>query len=263
MLKSSPHLAWIDCQWVANQPLDLPTGGRFSPAPQRLVCQAAAAHSAVARLVGAVYEAFPGQAHRVLRNRLFTTALENEIDRALVQVAAGKITFGASAPDSGAPLTWLDEAADGLNPTYNEFASLPFDSLPCDLPELAHALEVNVLSLPRDPAVKRAEQDRPIAAALVDPTGTPRLAARNTAGRNKTRHAEINLLSLAETAGLLPLHAGWRIVVTLSPCRMCAARIVSAYKESNDASVLFLHHDPGRLAQNTALHRNGLLLSLS
>lgn len=211
--------------------------------------------SAVFRLVGAVYEARPGEAHRCLRQRILTSSEPSEADRALVRVAAGKIGMMDERLEVEM-VTWLDAVADGIPAIYNERSVL--HGLESKSPLLlAEELDALVRSLPRDENLKRAEQDRPLAAALLDPQGRLVLAARNTAGRNKTRHAEVNLLSIAQAAGLLPLAAGWRVVTTLSPCKMCAALLVSAFADPKSARVLYLNLDPGKLARDTALDRLG------
>jgi len=208
----------------------------------------------VVRLVGAVYEAHPGEAHRLLRNRIHTDAGEAEIDRAMVRVAAGKLSAGAVFGESSFDhVRWLDEVADGLAERYAAKSELPIDGL-CGSPlEIACQLDQGVRALPRDPERKRAEQDRPLAAALLDTQGTVLLATRNTAGLNKTRHAEVNLLSLARIKGLLPLQEGIQVITTLSPCKMCAAMVLHAFEKREAVQVAFLERDPGKLASHTVL----------
>jgi len=218
-----------------------------------------ALESAVFRLVGAVYESEPGQAHRCLRRRIYTNTEPNEAERAVVRVAAGKI--GLAVEDDKwavwlAETHWLDDVADRIATLYNQRSELALPHVQAVSPtRVARALDDMVRSFPRDVDVKRAEQDRPLAAALLNPAGTAVLAARNTAGRNKTRHAEVNLLGLAEAADLLPLGEGWLVVTTLSPCKMCAALLVAAFERPGIARVRYLELDHGKLARDTALDR--------
>jgi len=210
--------------------------------------------SSVARLVGAVYEAYRGEAHRLLRNRIHTDANDTEIDRAVVRVAAGKLTTG-TVFEAGVfdTVCWLDECADGLDRHYATTSELTTDGLSGSPFALAVHLDERVRALPRDPERKRAEQDRPLAAALLDAQGTVLLAARNTAGLNKTRHAEVNLLSLARIKGRLPFEAGMQVITTLSPCKMCAALVLHAFEDLDAIRVAFLERDPGKLARHTVL----------
>jgi len=210
--------------------------------------------SSVARLVGSVYEAYPGGAHHLLRNRIHTDARVSEVDRTVVRVAAGKLTAATDLGNlSRADVHWLDAFADGLAEQYAAISELPTEGLDGGPLHIACQLDQRVRARPRDPERKRAEQDRPLAAALLDDEGTVRLAARNTAGRNKTRHAEVNLLSLAQTKGLLPLQAGIQLITTLSPCKMCAAMVRHAFAHPDAVRVSYLERDPGKLARHTVL----------
>jgi len=222
--------------------------------------------SAVIRLVSAVYAAHVGQAHHLLRGRILSSVEANEVDRLVVQLCAGKLSFDAVIDDDMLTrTTWLDAVADDLALAHRVRAEITLLELEADSGsprefalQLKQRLELDV----RDPSEKLPVQNRLIAAGLLDPDGNLRVAARNTAGLNRVRHAEVNLIDLAEQAGLLPLQEGWEIITTLSPCRMCAVLVAAAYADETRARLRYLEEDQGRYAQHTALHRLDAMTSL-
>jgi tRNA(Arg) A34 adenosine deaminase TadA len=77
--------------------------------------------------------------------------------------------------------------------------------------------------------------------------------AVNTNARNRFCHAEINLLRELHFRGLKGIPAGASLYVTLKPCRMCAAMILSFCENSESIRVFYDENDPGPNARRTAL----------
>jgi hypothetical protein len=198
-------------------------------------------------LVQAIWEHLPAQAHATLRARIRTTAPPCALDRATVQLAAKKLASGIE-PQPGPvelPVLVLDPWLALARAKTRASVFDPGVSRVTDPRELDQWLP------PEPAALPRALRDRPLVAALLDPEGRLLMAARNTSGSNRTLHAELNLVHAWWMATARPLPAGSRLLATLRPCRMCAALIARA--ATPPLEVLYLHHDPGPLAQHTAL----------
>lgn len=211
--------------------------------------------SAVVDLVQGAWEAFPGMAHAALRQRVFFTGAASELDRAIVKVAASKLT-ALVEPEAG-PVANLDELdlapwARSARERAREGASAPPASI-VDEAGRWEALE-GWARAPVDEGAPLAERDRAVAAALVV-DGRVLGAARNTAGANRTLHAELNLAQAWWEEHRTPLPSSSTVWTTLQPCRMCAAALVAA---GPPREVRYRTADPGRYATGTALQRLGL-----
>jgi tRNA(Arg) A34 adenosine deaminase TadA len=193
-------------------------------------------------LMQAVWDYDPRRAHARLRRRIRTSAPVTPLDHAAAQVAAKRVAYVPPGQGSLPPITDLTSVALVAAGRWSE-ALVPASSRLDDPTRLDGWLDAPVGPL--------ATRDRPLLAALVDADGAVLMAARNTAGTNRTRHAEVNLVAAwaAQTGG--PLPPGARVVCTLRPCRMCAAMLLHGHAGGLD--VVFLHDDPGRLARGTSL----------
>jgi len=95
-----------------------------------------------------------------------------------------------------------------------------------------------------------------IAALLVSAEARILAWAVNSSARNKTLHAEVNLVqSYCRRTGA-PLPAGARIYTTLKSCKMCAGMIWSAARDPLSLRVFFGKDDPGPKARATVLSAN-------
>lgn len=208
----------------------------------------------VLSLVQAIWERSPAVAHALLRRRILTTSVPDPLDDAVVQLAAKRLSHVSALPteesfDTSFALEDLSSFAvlardKCLASVFDPGMSLLQD--PSDLERfLPHVIEEMPL----------AHRDRPLVAALLGPEGRVWLAARNTAGRNRTQHAELNLVQAWWMISGERLPRDCRIVCSLRPCRMCAAMIVRAAQ--GPVEVGYLRDDPGRLAQGTVLERLG------
>ncbi len=101
--------------------------------------------------------------------------------------------------------------------------------------------------------------DRPVGAVLLSREGVVLGAAINQNAKNRTRHAEVNLLREWGAQTGRPLPVGSTIVTTLKPCKMCAGGILSSAELAEDLSVFYLHDDPGPAAQNLRLKTTQLV----
>lgn len=220
----SPHdrgVAGLLGEGAAFVPLD---GGfgftREPPGPDR---------SPVLDLVQAVYEACPGRAHTVLRQRIRVTSPIDPLDRAVTDVAAKRLGFVAPGEPAGGP---------GI-----------------DLGPWAAVARARGRATVFVPSGVEDVDGGGIVAVLVDAEGRVRLGARNAGTTNRTLHAELNLVQgwVAQSGDGLP--AGWSIITSLQPCRMCAAVVVRA--ALGPIRVAYRTADPGPLATRTALQALG------
>ncbi len=200
----------------------------------------------VVELAQGVWERWPDRAHAILRNRVFVDA-ERAVDVASAPVVAKKrcvvravgtaqvADLGGAAAAARArlePVTLRARGVDALAWEAARTASVP------------------------DSRGVRALSDRPVVAALVARDGTPLLAARNQAGRNRCLHAEVALVQLWWTAHG-PIPPDVHVATSLQPCRMCAAVLLAAAASPGRLQVVYAVADPGRLARQTSLARRG------
>jgi hypothetical protein len=202
--------------------------------------------TALCRLVQGIWETDPGQALAHLRGRLLTDAPETPSDRGLVRLAARRVRFGVDRRD-----VYHRVLHQGLPPLT---PSPPPPSLP--LPPIGpfhRMLEHLEGMLPSANAdLPRWAHDRPIVALLLDAHGTPLWAARNRAARDRTRHAEAELVRGLWSSGARIPH-GATLLCSLTPCRMCAGAILACLPDNPRLTVRYRNIDPGPMAAQTAL----------
>ena len=109
---------------------------------------------------------------------------------------------------------------------------------------------------------ERYESDRKIAAVLLDSNSKFIAAAKNANARNRTRHAEINLLQGLAHERKSKLPAGARLFVTLKCCKMCAGMLALTAEDIRTNHVYYGADDPGPGARATYLDRHPGLQSL-
>jgi tRNA(Arg) A34 adenosine deaminase TadA len=209
--------------------------------------------SAPVVLIQGIYDLKPEQARRIVRHRIFTTGGPSPSLSGIVKVAAKRITPSLTEQDevfqirSGEKLVEI-HARDihrppppdlsGLLQNSSEWSNSQWMSLAKTLAHQIHRQEARYAS------------DRPIAALLVSAENTLLGAAVNTNAKNRTLHAEMNLIASLSSRRIPP---GSRLFTTLKPCRMCAGMICDSSSELRALQVIFSEDDPGPHARNTAL----------
>ena len=182
----------------------------------------------------------------VSRRRVWCTR-DHPVDRAAVQVGARRGRFDLRPGPLHAPLppvVWLQAACARACARARLLAVSPGPPL-----RVARALARGAAGgMPDAPVWAR---DREVAAVLVGADGALVAGAQNQAGEHRLLHAELVLLLGARAAGNGTLPAGCRVVVTLQPCRLCAALLVDA----GITEVVYGDPEPGRFGQDTALQR--------
>jgi tRNA(Arg) A34 adenosine deaminase TadA len=215
------------------------------------------ARTAVVTLIQGIYECNPQDARRILRNRIFTTADQpTAMCMGMVRVAAKRLSSSARLEEY--PITSERELIEISEPSALSVASTEPDS------ELLKAVSKasdnrGMMAVAEGLAerVSRLEQrymsDRPIAALLVDADRRVLAWAINSNSRNKTLHAEVNLVQGYCRISGRTLPRGAKIFTTLKSCRMCAGMIWSAAEDPASIQVFFKNDDPGPMARQTVL----------
>lgn len=181
--------------------------------------------SAVVKLVQAMWERWGEAGHRLYRRRLWTTAELSEMDTGMVKVAAKSVTGSVRGRDHGL-------AVGETRPLAGDEVLIP--------------------------DFQMEDGDRDVEARLFDREGRELFRARNRHGRNRTLHAEVNLLQgwFRATGGLLP--EGASIEVTHKPCRMCASMILHCLEKPALSKVIYDIGEDGCRSRMTPLDRAGI-----
>jgi tRNA(Arg) A34 adenosine deaminase TadA len=100
------------------------------------------------------------------------------------------------------------------------------------------------------------ERPRYVNATLYDANGNILSQAWNTNQSQKVLHAEVNLIRNWRLSQKCKFPPRSKVVVSLKPCRMCAALLAESFEEV--PCVYFEQNDEGPKAKNTLLDRLGL-----
>lgn len=214
-------------------------------------------YSAIVQLIQGIYEHDPAFARRHVRNRIFATATPTPMCLGMIRVAARRL-YSSVTPvahddiEAGAKLVEVQSP----RPKEPPHSFSDGQALPQKVTSPAHALEV-VEKLAREQMhaglAPRHASDRAIAAALVDESGAVLSYGVNTNARNRTLHAEVNLLQgfYARTGKPVPARAS--LYSSMKPCRMCAAMLWQMCEDVASIKVVYAEFDPGPNAKETIL----------
>lgn len=233
--------------------------------------------SAVVKLIQGLFDQYRDLSFFLLRQRIQSTAPLTEMDRAMVRLAAKRATGDvrplpanpALVHNQGQPLavplgleTWQWRE---IGETRSEIfmSALPQKSI--DSPSVHFQNSESILrrlnelkvSVDRGPVLH--DHNRPVAALLIDPEGALLAESLHGGFINKTLHAEVRLCQEFFTRKRELFPEGSRLVISLKPCQMCAAMISRMATGLRDFKAIYLENDPGPLAQNTVLEREGRL----
>jgi len=196
-------------------------------------------HSAVTQLISGIWRLFPGSAHFILRARIYLNYEPTELCRGMMIVCAKRYTRLPAVPST------VQSRVSGSD---NKSILIG--------PELRHESRQNSAG---SPSGERALQNRSIEAWLLDADGRLVGWGVNTSGRNRTCHAEINLLRSWWHRNRSPLPVGGRLICTLEPCPMCAGAIVQCLEDQSSFRVEYMSPDTGSLIRRSALKDSPIL----
>lgn len=219
-------------------------------------------HSAITVLIQGIYDLDPEFARKILRKKIQHTGQATEMCRGMVKVAAKSLTrLQSQNPELDLHLPEGDSVHEiiplsaptqprllhqepDLSPLFTSSASRSPEAWLQRSAELATQVCLRA---------ERFESDRPVAAILVSAEGIVLAAARNTNSRNRTLHAEVNLLQSYHERCKRPIPAGASLYVALKPCKMCAGMIWECAEDLNSLRVFYGQDDPGSMAKATVL----------
>jgi cytidine deaminase len=224
--------------------------------------------SSVVILLQNIFDQFIDHSFFILRNRIFTTAKLSEMDRGMIKVVGKRATDQIPARDHQMiDLPLLQNVV--LNKTSQTPHLSPMNRLPkaeiekrlpwkidADAKDLLRAAFSLAQEIPRGEVLH--DYDRGIAALMLSAEGKLLGFGLNSNSKNKTLHAEVNMVQrfFQETGSLLP--KGTRIYSTHKPCKMCAGMIFDASEDPTSLEVFYGVEEVGRLSAQTVLDQHGL-----
>jgi len=222
-------------------------------------------HSALTWLIQAVYEQWPEQARRILRNRIHYKGIFRPLESGMLKVTAKRVAQHSSLPELFRELgvrtqgfRRMEVCSVGLRGVESPVAVEELE-VPRSEPSLVDWVRGQVSHLQE---IRRGVPlhltDRPVVAILVDSQGRVLSQAHNQNRSNKTLHAELQLAQNWWGMHRSPFPEGSRLYVSLKPCKMCAGAIWQMSKAPGSTEVIFLEDDPGSFARETILDEGSL-----
>jgi tRNA(Arg) A34 adenosine deaminase TadA len=227
--------------------------------------------SAVVKLLQGLFDLHIDHSFFILRQRIFTTAVLSEMCKGMIKVVA-KRASGELVPEQDSEFKEslefieIDSADRELSAVthLNSENKMPLDKVNCwlrgvdansdlKLLQAAHELSKQV---PRGDI--RHDYDRNIAALLISRQGEVLSYGVNSNSKNKTLHAEVNLVQryFREHGSKIP--EGSILYSTHKPCKMCAGMIYDWMEKSKNTKVYYSVEESGGLSSQTVLDRCGL-----
>ena len=198
----------------------------------------------VTSLIQGIWILHPDSALRILRERIYTDFILDPRSEGMIKVAAKRHEL-LPPEDFQARLYAIEDRRKILSPAPGgfDFPEILIQELspPSTIQETLHLMKT------------RVSGGLPVSAILLGPDGRILSGAISTSRGNKTGHAELNLVQSwwKNTGEVFP--EGSRLHVSLRPCAMCAAQILSASPPSGPIEVIFHEEDPGPASKNSCL----------
>jgi hypothetical protein len=226
--------------------------------------------SAVVTLLQNIFDQFIDHSFFILRNRIYTTSVLSEMDRGMIKVVGKRATDQVQPHDHEIQelprfqnLKSVDLAQTPHLSVMNRWSTVEVEK------RLALSFEANAdaktflraaFSLAQE--IPRGEvlhdYDRGIAALMISAESKLLGFGLNSNSKNKTLHAEVNMVQryFRETGSLLP--RGTRIYSTHKPCKMCAGMIFDGAEDPKSLQIFYGIEEVGRLSVQTVLDQHGL-----
>lgn len=226
--------------------------------------------SAVVKLLQGLFDQHVDHSFFILRQRIYTTATLTEMCRGMVKVVAKRITEKISRQDQGmtlslhfqevvtadqllAPVQHLNIENHSPLAEIQDWLLQRSPQTPWDFLSLARGLAQRV---PRGEVLH--DFDRDIAALLVDSQGRVLSYGLNSNSKNKTLHAEVNLLQRLFREHHQKIPEGATLYSTHKPCKMCAGMIYHWSAKPSSLQVFYGIEEKGVLSRQTVLDRFSL-----
>ncbi|KYG70909.1 hypothetical protein AZI85_01185 [Bdellovibrio bacteriovorus] len=225
--------------------------------------------SAVVKLLQGLFDQFIDHSFFILRNRIYTTASLTEMCRGMIKVVAKRATAGIIPVDHKLDGPWqFREIGPADMELWNSMYRV--DSKLAESQKLNKGLlsSSQYLSELRETALSLARQvprgdvlhdyDRDIAAVLVDAEGAILSYGVNSNSKNKTLHAEVNLLQNLYRQSSVKIPANAVLYSTHKPCKMCAGMIYHWCEDPASLRVYYSVEEKGSLSRETILDKLSL-----
>jgi len=212
--------------------------------------------SAVVKLLQGLFDRYVDHSFFILRQRIYTTAALSKMCQGMVKVTAKRAQGEISAQNHR--LVWsFEKIAIGEE---NELVTSTRWLTPENQRPLAEvqALEaatplkwIRAIAALNPRGEILHDYDRDIACVLVDKSGELLSFGLNSNSKNKTLHAEINMIQrfFREQGRKIPEDA--QIYTTRKPCKMCAAMIHDWSEKPGGLKIHFVEED--KSSQHTVL----------
>jgi tRNA(Arg) A34 adenosine deaminase TadA len=201
--------------------------------------------SAVTDLIQILWQQFGSDALKMVREPIFHTGELTEMDHGMIAVSA-KRTRRLTGTIEGM-IAGLGKNLFDLSGKM-EVLSLGFESpkQELDIPSALHIAEkVAALCNNTDRDLKMAERNRAIGAVLLNNKGEVLAVGANNAGKDRTRHAEVNLVQSYFQKTKKPIPVGATLVTTMKPCKMCGGMLWTAAEDPLSLKIVYKEFDPG------------------
>ncbi|WP_186647873.1 Bd3614 family nucleic acid deaminase [Fluviispira vulneris] len=218
-------------------------------------------HSPVTILIQGIYREYPDIALRILRNKIFTNYHLTEMCLGMVKVTAKRIAHIKNISEQN--ILIKDQIIEISLRKYENNLTEELDFL-LKKYDSKMKKELNFMQIAQHLAKEikieneKYESCRQVACLLVDSNRNVISYGLNENSKNKTLHAEINMIQNFYNKNNKILPSGSSIYTTLKPCKMCASMIWHCAENISDIKVYFLNDDPGTMAKSTVLNCNSI-----
>ncbi|NUN05172.1 MAG: Bd3614 family nucleic acid deaminase [Bdellovibrio sp.] len=218
--------------------------------------------SAVVKLLQGLFDEFVDHSFFILRQRIFFTGTATEMCKGMVKVVAKRMSDRIIPADHGIS---LDVVFKAIAPGQDLVVQSAYESVENrqSLAQVREYLKSEVV--PVQAALKLAalvprgevlhDFNRNVAAVLMGLEGTILGFGVNSNAKNKTLHAEVNLIQkfYRERHGKIPKDA--TLYVTHKPCKMCSGMIYHWSEDPHRLKVVYVDEEQGAMSRQTILDR--------
>ncbi|MNJ91310.1 tRNA-specific adenosine deaminase [compost metagenome] len=226
--------------------------------------------SALVKLLQGIFDRFIDHSFFILRNRLFTTAQLTPMCQGMLKVVAKRATSSVGPMDHRESLDFqfqeISSKEELLYPvtqinlenagSLEEVSQWISARAPGTLGEWMSTTEGLATRVPRGEILH--DYDRSIAAVLIGGDGKVLSYGLNSNSKNKTLHAEVNLLQRLYKEQRKKIPPGARLFSTHKPCKMCAGMIYHWCEEPLALEVWYGVEEQGGLSRQTVLDQFSL-----
>jgi tRNA(Arg) A34 adenosine deaminase TadA len=211
--------------------------------------------SAVVKLLQGLFDRFVDHSFFILRNRIYTTAPLQAMCHGMTKIVAKRVQGDIEPKNYGIELSDEKVLIGGDEPLIrvqllskeNELPIADIKSM--QAPTMLEWLR-NVAKLNSRGEVLH-DYDRDIACLLLSPKDEVLAYGINSNSKNKTLHAEINMVQSYFKIHQQKIPKGSKLYTTRKPCKMCAA-MIHDWSE-NPASLEIYYAEDDKSSQNTVL----------